>query len=69
MTVHEGNKNMLICTYYQTIDVYVYRNNDTMQTEEFTNIYTKVFGKSNFLMDNSQFVNCIMNIDTFKVLE
>jgi len=61
MTVHDGNKNMLICTYYQTIDVYVYRNNDKMQTEEFTNIYTKVFGKSIFLMDNSQFVNCIMN--------
>ena len=52
MTVYDGNKNMLICTYYQTIDVYVYRNNDKMQTEEFTNIYTKVFGKSIFLMEN-----------------
>ena len=58
---------MLICTYYQTIDVYVYRNRD--ETEEFTNIYTKVFAKSNFLMDNSQFVNSIMNLDTLKVLE
>ena len=67
MTVYDGNKNMIICTYYQTIDIYVYRNKD--ETEEFTNIYTKVFAKSNFLMDNSQFVNCIMNLDTLKVLE
>lgn len=46
MTIYNRNKNMLICTYYQTIDIYIYRNNDKQNIEEFTNIYTKVYGKS-----------------------
>ena len=26
MTLYNANKNMLICTYYQIIDVYMYRS-------------------------------------------
>ena len=26
MTLYNANKNMLICSYYQTIDVYMYRS-------------------------------------------
>ena len=42
---------MLICTYNQTIDVYIYNE----KQEEFINIYTRVFEKSIFSMDNMYF--------------
>ena len=42
---------MLICSYYQTIDVYIYNE----KQEEFINIYTRVFEKSIFSMGKSTF--------------
>ena len=53
MTTYNRNQNILICSYNQTINIFLYQK--IQEKEEFTNIYTKMFGKSIFSFENSSF--------------